>query len=73
MLQFILELTAALLISYGFYREADIIKIERYIFKRLKRIIKNTIKFAFTESFIITLYFILIKNLNYTIIIFLNS
>lgn len=44
MLQFIIELIAILLISYGFYRETDIIKIERYIFRRLKRIIKNTIR-----------------------------
>jgi hypothetical protein len=43
-LQFILELTAVLLISYGFYREADIAKIERKIYKLLKRIIKNTVK-----------------------------
>jgi hypothetical protein len=43
-LQFILELTAVLLISYGFYREADIAKIERKIYKRLKRIIKNIVK-----------------------------
>ena len=44
MLQFTIELIAVLLISYGFYREVDIIKIERYIFRRLKRILKNTIK-----------------------------
>lgn len=44
MLQFILELIAVLLISYGFYRETDIIKLEQIIYKRLKRIIKNTIK-----------------------------
>lgn len=44
MLQFILELIAVLLISYGFYKEDQIIKIERYVIKRLKRIIKNTIK-----------------------------
>jgi hypothetical protein len=43
-LQFILELTAVLLISYGFYREADIAKIERKIYRRLKRIMNNTVK-----------------------------
>ena len=44
MLQFILELIAILLISYGFYREKDVIKMEQKIYRRLKRIIKNTIK-----------------------------
>jgi hypothetical protein len=43
-LKFIFETIIILLISYGFYREADIIKLERIIYKRLKRIIKNTIK-----------------------------
>lgn len=44
MLQFILELIAVILISYGFYREADIVKLEQRFYRRLKRIIKNTIK-----------------------------
>ena len=43
-LQFILELTAVLLISYGFYREANIAKIERKIYRKLRRITKNIIK-----------------------------
>jgi len=36
-------------------------------------IIKNIIKFAFTDPFIITPIFISIKNINYTIIIFLKA
>lgn len=41
MLQFIIELIAVILISYGFYREKDIIKMEQKLYRRLKRIIKK--------------------------------
>ena len=44
MLQFIIELIAVILISYGFYRENDVIKMEQKIYRRLKRIVKNTIR-----------------------------
>ena len=42
-LRFVLETLAVLAISYGFYREEHIVKLERKIYRFVKRAIKITV------------------------------
>ncbi len=42
-LKFVLEALAVLAISYGFYREEHIVKLERKIFRFVKRAVKITV------------------------------
>ena len=42
-LRFVLETLAVLAISYGFYREENIVKFERKVFRFIKRAVKITV------------------------------
>lgn len=42
-LKFVLETLAVLAISYGFYREEHIVKLERKLFRFIKRAVKITV------------------------------
>lgn len=42
-LKFVLETLAVLAISYGFYREEHIVKLERKFFRFIKRAVKITV------------------------------
>ena len=42
-LRFVLETLAVLAISYGFYREEHIVKLEKKIFRFIKRAVKITV------------------------------